>query len=425
MDLLPTVRTGAVAAARGLLLAVLSLSLNIVLFVLFLVSFLLIPVLGIGVPLFPVVVHLVRLRAEVERRIAGWSGVDIPSPYRPLPPGLWGRFAAVLRDPATWRDAAWLMPGAIVGGVLGLIAVCVPFYGVEGVLLVPVLITDFVDWYGYGVVWPIDGFFDRLLVLPQGVLILTIGVLGAPLLTMGVARFAALLLAPTAAEALHARVAHLAATRAETVDAQAAELRRIERDLHDGAQAQLVSLSMTIGLAEELLRRDPDAAQRLLAEAREAGGQALAELRRLVRGIHPPVLAERGLPGALSALGLALAIPVSVEVELPGRPEAPVESALYFAAAELLANVVKHSGAASASVLLRWEGDLLRLAVSDDGRGGADPSRGSGLAGIGRRLAAFDGTMVVSSPAGGPTVVTVELPCALSSQRTSPSSGTG
>jgi signal transduction histidine kinase len=181
---------------------------------------------------------------------------------------------------------------------------------------------------------------------------------------------------------------------------------------------------MTIGLAEELVERDPAAARKLLAEAREASGTALVELRHLVRGIHPPVLAERGLDGAVRALALSLPVPTTVDGGVPDRLATPVESAAYFAAAEALTNVARHSGATTAWVSLRCEGDKLFMMVGDDGHGGADPGAGTGLHGIERRLAAFDGTMALSSPPGGPTVVTMELPCALSSPKTSPSSET-
>jgi signal transduction histidine kinase len=220
-------------------------------------------------------------------------------------------------------------------------------------------------------------------------------------------------------------VSRLTESRTQAVDASAAELRRIERDLHDGAQARLAALGMSIGLAEDLITDDPDQARALLAEARESSGQALAELRDLVRGIYPPVLAERGLDGAVRALALTLPLPVDVGVELPGRAGAPVESAAYFAVAESLANVVKHAGARRAWVRLQHTRDRLLMTVGDDGAGGADPGSGSGLRGIERRLAAFDGTITVTSPAAGPTVVTMELPCELSSARISPSSGTG
>ena len=172
-------------------------------------------------------------------------------------------------------------------------------------------------------------------------------------------------------------------------------------------------LGMSIGLAEDLMTKDPEAAQRLLAEAREASGVALSELRDLVRGIHPPVLAERGLDGAVRALSLALPLRVEVDIELPGRPQAPVESAAYFAIAEALANVVKHSAAGTAWVRLRHAGGVLSMTVGDDGIGGADPGQGTGLRGIERRLAAFDGTLTMTSPVDGPTIVTMELPCEL------------
>lgn len=208
------------------------------------------------------------------------------------------------------------------------------------------------------------------------------------------------------------RVDVLARTRKGALDVQVAEMRRVERDLHDGAQARLVSLGMSLGMADELLDSDPAEARRLLTEARTAAGDALGDLRALVRGILPPVLADRGLAGAVEALIAASPVPTQVTVELPAeRLPAPVESAAYFAVAEVLANVVKHSEAQSAWVRLRQADGTLSMVVGDDGRGGADPSRGSGLRGIERRLEAFDGAMRVSSPSGGPTVVTMEMPC--------------
>jgi signal transduction histidine kinase len=329
----------------------------------------------------------------------------------------------VVSDPATWRDFAWLVPGAVVGGVCGLLAAGLPLYGIEGVLGIPLILYFTIDWYGYGVFWPMDNAFEALMCVPQGVLFLTVGLACTQWLTWLEATFTSLLLRPLSSAALHERVRELTVTRADAVDAQAAELRRIERDLHDGAQARLVSLSMSIGLAEELLARDPDAAAALLAEARESSGQALKDLRDLVRGIHPPVLAERGLEGAVRALALTVPLHVSVDAQLPGRPQAPVESAAYFAIAEALANVAKHSGASTAWVRLAHRDGRLYLQVGDNGRGGAH-LEGSGLPGVRRRLAAFDGIMSVSSPPGGPTVVSMELPCALSSPRTSPFSGT-
>jgi signal transduction histidine kinase len=223
-------------------------------------------------------------------------------------------------------------------------------------------------------------------------------------------------------QVLRERVAVLTRTRHGALDVQAAEMQRVERDLHDGAQAQLVSLGMSLGMADELLDTDPAEARRLLVDARTAAGAALADLRALVQGIHPPVLADRGLDGAIQALVLAVPIPVAATIVLPGaRLPLPVESAAYFAVAEALTNVVKHSGAATAWIQVHLADGKLSMVVGDDGIGGADPDQGTGLRGIERRLAAFDGTLRVSSPPAGPTLVTLEVPCAPSSQKTSPS----
>lgn len=420
------VRDGLRAVAGGVYAVGLAIT-NLPLLAVSLVALALSPVPFLGLALLPWVTDLVRMRANLERRLAGRAGIAIACPYHPPPeralPGGWKRFRWIATDPATWRDLAWLVPGAIVGFSLGLLAVAIPLYGIEGISLLPLWLYLSLDWYGYGVFWPIANFSEAMLSMPQGVLFLALGLGAAPWLLEVNAQFAKLFLAPTKAAELRLRVAQLTETRADTVDAQAAELRRIERDLHDGAQARLVSLGMTIGLAEEMIERNPAAARKLLAEAREASGTALLELRNLVRGIHPPVLAERGLDGAVRALALSLPMPVTVEVDLPARPQTPVESAAYFATAEALANVVRHSGARTVAVTIRYADDVLAITVSDDGAGGADPARGTGLRGIDRRLAAFDGTMTVSSPPGGPTVVTMELPCVLSSPKTLPSSG--
>jgi len=386
------------------------------------------PVPFLGLALVPWTMTLVRMRADLERRLASRTGVLVSRPYHPPPeravPGGWQRFRWTVTDPATWRDLAWLVPGAIVGCALGAIVVLVPLYGLVGLTLTPLWIWLGTGWYGYGVTWSVDSFSDGLLCLPQGAVILAAGLSVAPWLRRVDAHFARLFLAPTRAAELRLRVTQLTVTRADTVDAQAAELRRIERDLHDGVQARLVSLSMVIGLADELVDRNPAEARKLLGEARESSGAALVELRHLVRGIHPPVLAERGLGGAVGALALGLPVPITVDLDLPGRPDAPVESAAYFAVAETLTNMIRHSRARAGSVSLRHAHGVLTMVVTDDGAGGADPGAGTGLRGIERRLAAFDGTMAVSSPPGGPTVVTMEVPCALSSPRTMPSSVT-
>jgi signal transduction histidine kinase len=219
-------------------------------------------------------------------------------------------------------------------------------------------------------------------------------------------------------QALTERVAVLTRTRRGALDVQAAELQRIERDLHDGAQARLVSVAMSLGLAEELLDRDPESLAGLITEARSSTLTALNDLRTVMRGIQPPVLADRGLEGALRALALDLAVPVTVSGGIEGRVSAPVESAAYFAACECLANVVKHSGATQARVDLGYRVGVLSVVVSDDGSGGARVEAGSGLRGVARRLEVFDGTITLTSPVGGPTMVRMEVPCEQSLPKT-------
>lgn len=220
-------------------------------------------------------------------------------------------------------------------------------------------------------------------------------------------------------EELSRRVERLTQSRAVAVDTASADLRRLERDLHDGAQARLVALGMSLRAAERLILTSPEAALALVAEARESSVRALTELRELVRGVLPPVLADRGLADAVRALALDSPLHVQTEIDLPGRLPAPVETACYFAVAELLTNAAKHSGARDARIAMSHSDRLLRIEVTDFGLGGADPALGSGLAGVEKRLATFDGILAVSSPAGGPTIVVMEVPCALSSRRTS------
>lgn len=221
-------------------------------------------------------------------------------------------------------------------------------------------------------------------------------------------------LAPSPKAAAEAQVAQLKSIRADLTQTQAAELERIERSLHDGAQARMVALGMHLSTAERLVDTDPEQAKQILREARASSVVALEQLRTLVRGINPPVLVERGLVDAIRALALDAPIEVDVRSTLGGRPERPVEAALYFAAAELLTNVVKHAQATHAGIELSHGSGALRVVVSDDGTGGAAATPGSGLDGITRRLAAFEGRVDVDSPAGGPTRVTLTVPCELS-----------
>ncbi|MFF8711331.1 sensor histidine kinase [Streptomyces sp. NPDC015184] len=209
---------------------------------------------------------------------------------------------------------------------------------------------------------------------------------------------------------LATRVSELESDRGVVVDTAAADLRRIERDLHDGAQARLVALAMDLGLAKEKLTADPEAAARMVDEAHGEVKIALQELRDLARGIHPAVLTDRGLDAALSAIASRCTVPVTVTVDLTDRPAQAIEGIAYFTVSELLQNVSKHSAARSATVEVWRTGNRLMLQVTDDGRGGADPSTGSGLAGLTERLDAVDGVLAVDSPQGGPTRITAELP---------------
>jgi signal transduction histidine kinase len=217
---------------------------------------------------------------------------------------------------------------------------------------------------------------------------------------------------------LASRVQQLTETRGHAIDAATTELRRIERDLHDGAQARLVALGMNLRAVERMLPGSPQAALGLVAEARETSLRALNELRDLIRGIYPPVLADRGLGHAVRALALDAPLPTELDIDLPGRLTAPVESACYFAVAEALANTVKHSSARRVHIRIQHRAGTLRIEVADDGAGGADPARGTGLRGVERRLGTFDGILAVSSPPGGPTMIVMEVPCALSSPAT-------
>ncbi|MHA3702171.1 sensor histidine kinase [Jatrophihabitans sp. YIM 134969] len=361
-----------VRRVRLLVAALAALVSSVLSFVLGTATVVALPLFGVwvGLPLFAGCVWATRRLTGVTRQVlAARYGYDLPVPYlRPGGEGVVAALRTTLRDPATWRDLAWLVLDATVGLTLAVLAV------VEALL-------DLLFWF-----------------LPAGLSLRLSAGLGA------------LLLGPTETARLAVRVDELAQSRAETVDVQAAELRRIERDLHDGAQARLISLGMSLALAQARFDDDPPTARALIGEALEASRTAVAELSDLVRGIHPPVLADRGLAGAVQALALTLPGDVSAEVDVPARLPAPVESAAYFATAEALTNAVKHSGARRVRVSVVHRDEQLRIVVEDDGRGGADPSRGSGLRGIQRRLSAFDGSLAVVSPVGGPTRLEIALP---------------
>jgi signal transduction histidine kinase len=212
---------------------------------------------------------------------------------------------------------------------------------------------------------------------------------------------------------LAARVAELEVSRERVVDAAEAERRRIERDLHDGAQQRLVALAMELGRAQARFADDPDAARLLVDQAHAQAKEALTELRNLVRGVHPPVLTDRGLDAALSGLVALCPVPVDLHVDVPVRPKTSIEAVAYFVVAEALTNVAKHSRASRAKVVAESNGypGTLTVMVSDDGIGGADPD-GAGLKGLADRVSGVDGHVSVESPSGGPTIIAVQMPCA-------------
>ncbi len=257
------------------------------------------------------------------------------------------------------------------------------------------------------------------MLLAIGIAFVLTGVVSAQWLLRAYGGLARSMLAPTGQAELALRVHHLAQTRSETLDTGAAEIRRIERDLHDGAQARLVAMGMTLDAAGQLIDSNPAAARALLAEARDASAKALAELRDLVRGVHPPVLADRGLADAVRALALDTGLTWTWWRACPAARRPRSSRPPTSRSANCWPTCPSTPNARQTWIDLRHERGMLRVDVTDDGHGGADPGRGSGLRGIERRLAAFDGILALNSPPGGPTVATMEIPCALSSPKTS------
>ncbi|NUH43011.1 sensor domain-containing protein [Streptomyces samsunensis] len=417
-------RRALTACVRGFAVSWLAL-VSIILSVLTILSICFIP-LGVGVFTTPPLIRAVRAHANQRRLLAAtWADVRIQLPYRPLPAdrrsGVTGQVELcthLLKDPATWRDLLWLQIDMTAGYVIALLAFAFMPYGLEGFVLAAGVWQPIVDaggtyWYAF---LPIDSQWTALLAVPVGAGFIAAGTAVSPLLLRGHFLLSRAFLDPTPHMQLEQRVRRLTETRHDAVDTSAAELRRIERDLHDGAQARLVAMGMSLGTVEALIERDPAKAKELLAAARTNSAEALAELRDLVRGIHPPVLAERGLGDAVRALTLRMAVDVEVDVDLAGRPEEPVESAAYFAVSEVLTNAAKHAGASRMWLDLHHEDGMLRIAVTDDGHGGAEITPGGGLSGVERRLGTFDGVLAVSSPTGGPTMVTMEIPCTLSAR---------
>jgi signal transduction histidine kinase len=375
-------------------------------------------VFWIGIPVAVAVLLAIRLWANAQRRIIGEQlGVHIPVPYRPRPKARFDQQALwLIREAATWRDVAWLAIDATLGFMVNLL-----YLGVFGIavyyLVQPLLLATIFHAAPIPMAVNNFGFFDfdtpakTLMLVPLALACAAAWWRWGELFLRWYSHLGVLLLGPTAKVLLTERVVELRQVRDQTIDHAAAELRRIERDLHDGAQARIAALSLTLGMAEELLHHGrPDQAAALVGEARQACSDALEEIRQLVRGIHPPVLADRGFTGALQAMALDHPLPVSVVDRLGDKLAPPVEAAAYFATNEILTNITKHAEATQVQVVVGREGDWVVIEVRDDGRGGAVPAPGGGLDGVARRLSAFDGTLAVSSPEGGPTIVTMTIP---------------
>jgi signal transduction histidine kinase len=372
-------------------------------------------VIWVGVPLGVLTLVLARGAATAERAwLRTALGVDIRRPYRPLPEGTTDRAKAIVKDPATWRDLSyWLLMLPL--GVFEFSLTVALWSAVLGMVLLPF----YVHWLpatwevDFGAsVWTIDSFADAL---PVSLLGLLLGAISYQLLKglgMGHALLARALLGPSRTSVLSAETKRLTASRARGVEAAEAERRRIERDLHDGAQQRLVAVAMGLGRARSKMDSDPDAARELIAEAHADAKLAISELRDLARGIYPSVLGDRGLDPALSSLAARCPIPVTVSVDVEPRPPTAVESAAYFTVAETLTNIAKHSGATEAQVKVSRTQNSVVVEVTDNGHGGAEVRPGGGLAGLADRAATIDGVVVVVSPIGGPTVIRTELPCA-------------
>ena len=347
-----------------------------------------------------------RARTDVFLRLT------VADPHPPVEGKWWQRVVAMVTDIQTWREIAYLTLLAPLG-LVGCVLVVAAWTGAAVLVLVPL----------YNPMLANDGAHIFTLVVdtvPETILMGAAGIglaMAAPWIARAVAgaesRLAAGLLGPSERAALSNRVDELRARREQLVEVVEAERRRIERDLHDGAQQRLVALAMNLGMAKDKFDRDdPLAARALLDEAHADAKQAMVELRNLARGIHPAVLSDRGLDAALSSLAGRAPVPVAVEVSVPDRPPAAIETTAYFVVAEALTNIAKHAGATRAAVTVARQNGHLKVVVTDDGIGGADATRGTGLAGLVDRVTAVDGTVRLSSPVGGPTILTVELPCA-------------
>ncbi|WP_329583832.1 sensor histidine kinase [Kitasatospora sp. NBC_01250] len=356
---------------------------------------------------------LLPLLTRAQRsRFRALGGLEIPERPPLTPPGTSAgvRCLTWLGSESTWRQVGYhvlIGPTVALFGLLGLLGLgaglaMATVFAWHGLMPRGSLVRG---GGGHGVI--------DLALTAVGVLLLFVG----PWLAVRAARVdrraARALLGPSRARELERRVEDLAESRAGVVDAADAERRRIERDLHDGAQQRLVSLAMNLGLARKTLKDVPPEAMRVIIEAHEEAQAAIVELRDLVRGLHPVVLEDRGLDAALSGIAARAPLPVRLTVGLAAPMSPTVEAVAYFVVSEALANVAKHARASRVDLSVRQLGPKLRIVIHDDGVGGADASRGTGLTGLRKRAASVDGTLAISSPLGGPTIITVELPCEL------------
>ncbi|WP_442813609.1 sensor histidine kinase [Streptomyces sp. NBC_01754] len=364
---------------------------------------------GVGLLLVPGTLRALRAVAGREReRLSRW-GPEVIGPG-PGPTGL----REALADPTTRREMRWLASHAVLGVAVGIVGLTLPFTAVTDAtcpvwwrLVPPEQATPSVE------LWTVRDWPGAFVVSLLGIAWFAVTVCVIPGMAWLQAMPGRRLLSPPPGTDLAMRVVELTATRAAALDAHAAELRRIERSLHDGTQNRIVAVNVLLGAARRAVSRNPADADAVLGKAQDAAEQALAELRAVVRSILPPVLAERSLPDALSALASNCPVPCRVDAGVPRRFAASVEATAYFVVAETLTNIARHSEARHATVEVRHSGDRLWLRVTDDGRGGADEHAGSGLAGIRQRVEALDGTLTLTSPPGGPTNLEVHLPCGL------------
>jgi len=362
---------------------------------------------GVGLLLVPSALLALRRAANLERRRLSRWGREVVDPG-PAPI----QFREAVGDPAMRRELRWLVGHATVGLALG----------VAGIAMVNNIVRDgtFPLWWrllpaGEATasipLWTVHDARGAWLVAALAPVWFVLTVTLMPSLARWQAAPGRRLLAPDPSVDLSRRVAQLTATRAAALDAHAAELRRIERSLHDGTQNRIVAVNVLLGAARRAVARDPTTADAMLDRAQDAAERALAELRGVVRSILPPVLTDRSLADALAGLAADCPVPCRVDTDVPVRCAASVEATAYFVVAEALTNIAKHSGARQAIVTVLREGDRLRVRIIDDGRGGADEQTGSGIRGIRQRTEAHDGTLILTSPHGGPTTLDVSLPC--------------